>query len=61
MCKPGELHPMGRQLDKQHLTMFCLGDQYVPFAIDSRRVYSLYESGFNVTIISHGLAKALGL
>ena len=56
-----EFHPMDRQLDKPHLTMFCPGSQYVPLAIDSRRVYGLYDSGSNVTIISHGLARALGL
>ena len=30
-------------------------------AIDSRCIYGLYDSVSNVTIISHGLAKALGL
>ena len=52
---------MDRQLDKRHLTTLCLGSQYVPLAIDSMHVYGLYDSSSNVTIISHGLAKALGL
>ena len=52
---------MDRQLDKQHLTMLCLGGQYVPIAIDSRHVYGLHDSGSNITIILHRLAKTLGL
>ena len=56
-----EFHPMDRQLDKQHLTKLCPGSQYIPLAINSRCVYSFYDSGCNVTIILHGLAKALGL
>ena len=60
-ARTGEFHLMDRQLDKLHLIILCLGSQYVPLAIDSRHVYGLYDSGSNVTIISHGLAKALGL
>ena len=41
--------------------MLCPSGQYVFFTIDSRRIYGLYDSGSNVTIISHRLAKALGL
>ena len=52
---------MDGQLDKRHLTSLYLGGQYVPFAINSQRVYGLYDSGSNVTIISHRLAKALEL
>ena len=56
-----EFHPMDKQLDKWHLTTLCPGGLYVPLVIDSKRVYGLYNSGSNVTIISHGLAKALTL
>ena len=52
---------MDRQLDKWHFTTLCPGSQYFPLAIDSRHVNGLYDSGSNVTIISHRLAKALGL
>ena len=56
-----EFHPMDKQLDKRYLTTLYLGSQYVPIAIDSRCVYSLYDSGYNVIIILYKLAKALGL
>ena len=52
---------MDKQLDKRHLTTLFPGSQYVSLAIDSRHVYDLYDSGSNVTIISHRLAKALGI
>ena len=60
-ARTGEFHIMDRQLDKLHLTTLCPGGQYIPLAIDNRRVYSLYDSGSNVIIILHRLAKALGL
>ena len=55
----GEFQPMDRKLDKGHLTRLCPDNQYVPLAIHSRCVYSLYDSGSNV--ILQGAAKALGL
>ena len=41
--------------------MLCLGGQYVPIAVYSRYIYNLYNSGPNVTIISYGLEKTLGI
>ena len=32
-AQTGEFHPMDRQLDKRHLTMLCLGGQYVPLLL----------------------------
>ena len=44
-----------------NLTLLCPKGQYVPISINSGHVYDLYDSGSNVTIILHGLAKTWGL
>ena len=43
--------------------MLCQGGQCILVTIDSRCIYSDsgYDSGSNVTVILHGLAKALEL
>ena len=53
--------PIDGQLDKRHLTTFCPSSRYVPIFIDSKHVYGLYNCGSYVKIISHRLAKAVGL
>ena len=52
---------MDQQLDKCYLTTICIGGQYVTMVVDNQQMFRHYDSGLNVTIMSFGFTKALGL
>ena len=57
----GNLPKVVNSVDKQYLTLIQLGGQYLDVVLEGRRVYGLYNTGFNIIILLESLAKELGL
>lgn len=57
----GETKPMTKAGDARHLTPVQRGGQYLELCIAGKRVYGLYDTGSNCTIVSKKLADGLKL